>query len=105
MGFGTRDPTSRPDEPGWIEALSEGLVVMRTDEEGSDVHFSFRERPGLVGENRGGGAQRFDGREFSNRRASWDHWLEAQREAVGHDGGGPLGDRRDRQPDRREEEK
>src|SRR2546422_2727776 len=102
MGFGTRDPTSRPDEPGWIEALSDGLVLMRTDEEGSVVHFSFRERPGLVGENQGGGAKRLDGREFSDQGASPDHSLEAQREADRPDRGEPLGDRRDRQPDRRE---
>src|SRR5437879_9319646 len=104
MGFGTRDPTSRPDEPGWIEALSDGLVLMRTDEEGSDVHFSFRERPGLVGANHGGGAQRLDGREFSDQRASANHSLEPQCEADRHDRGEALGNRRDGLPDGGQEE-
>src|SRR2546428_710852 len=95
MAFETHASAMRPDEPRWIETLPDGLVLMGTDDEDPDVHFSFRERPGLVGADHGGGAQCLDCREFPDQRASSDHSLEAQREADRHDRGEPLGNRRD----------
>src|SRR5439155_707765 len=91
IAFETHDSAIRPDESRWIEPLPDGFVLTGADDEDPDVHFSFRERPGLVGANHGGGAQRLDGREFSDQRASANHSLETQCEADRHDRGEALG--------------
>ena len=93
-----------PDDARRIESLSDDLIFPGGRNHRADVHFPFREGPGLVRADHGGGAQGLDRGKFPNQGPAPDHSLEAQCEADRHDRGESLRDRRDRQPDRRQEQ-
>ena len=97
-------PTRRRDLAGRVVAQARDLVARDGRHHRSDGHLVLREGAGLVGAHRRHRAERLDGGKLPRDGIPARHLLHADREGDRDERGQALGNRRDREADRRGDE-